>query len=91
MKRKDTLMPTFDFREKRRVVSKTVKSSSSGVVSILISSFFFFFFQVVIVMHYLSVGSCYFLCLLQVIVDGTYALHSKLRSLLDIRVAVVTL
>lgn len=89
MKGKDTLMPTFDFREKRRVVSKTVKSSSSGVVSILISSFFFF--QVVIVMHYLSVGSCYFLCLLQVIVDGTYALHSKLRSLLDIRVAVVTL
>eukprot|EP00268_Persea_americana_P049212 TRINITY_DN5256_c0_g1_i6.p1 TRINITY_DN5256_c0_g1~~TRINITY_DN5256_c0_g1_i6.p1 ORF type:complete len:862 (-),score=150.95 TRINITY_DN5256_c0_g1_i6:387-2972(-) len=55
MKGKDTLMPTFDFREKRRVVSKTVKSSSSGVV----------------------------------IVDGTYALHSKLRSLLDIRVAVV--
>lgn len=55
MKGKDTLMPTFDFREKRRVVSKMVKSSSSGVV----------------------------------IVDGTYALHSKLRSLLDIRVAVV--
>lgn len=25
----------------------------------------------------------------QVIVDGTYALHAKLRSLLDIRVAVV--
>ena len=29
-----------------------------------------------------------FLCV-QVIVDGTYALHAKLRSLLDIRVAVV--
>lgn len=28
---------------------------------------------------------------LQVIVDGTYALHAKLRSLLDIRVAVVIL
>lgn len=41
MKGKDTLMPTFDFREKRRVVSKMVKSSSSGVVSIPISSFFF--------------------------------------------------
>jgi len=26
----------------------------------------------------------------QVIVDGTYALHAKLRSLLDIRVAVVS-
>lgn len=35
---KDTLMPTFDFKEKRRVVSKTVKSSPSGVVGIPISS-----------------------------------------------------
>ncbi|XP_077230923.1 P-loop containing nucleoside triphosphate hydrolases superfamily protein isoform X2 [Tasmannia lanceolata] len=55
MKGKDILMPMFDFKEKRCVGSKTIKSSSSGVV----------------------------------IVDGTYALHSKLRSLLDIRVAVV--
>lgn len=55
MKGKDTSVPLFDFKEKIRVGSKTVKSSSSGVV----------------------------------IVDGTYALHSKLRSLLDIRVAVV--
>lgn len=51
MKGKDTLMPTFDFREKRRVVSKMVKSSSSGVVSIPISSFFF---RVVIII--VSVG-----------------------------------
>ncbi|KAF5183043.1 Uridine-cytidine kinase c [Thalictrum thalictroides] len=55
MKGKDAVMPLFDFQEKRRVGSKTIKSSSSGVV----------------------------------VVDGTYALHSKLRSLLDIRVAVV--
>ncbi|XP_058078226.1 uncharacterized protein LOC131226647 isoform X3 [Magnolia sinica] len=55
MNGKDTLMPVFDFKEKKRVGSKTIKSSSSGVV----------------------------------IVDGTYALHSKLRSWLDIRVAVV--
>ncbi|XP_010274696.1 PREDICTED: uncharacterized protein LOC104609946 isoform X3 [Nelumbo nucifera] len=55
MKGKDMLMPVFDFQEKRRIGSKTVKSSSCGVV----------------------------------IIDGTYALHSKLRSLLDIRVAVV--
>ncbi|KAG9459197.1 hypothetical protein H6P81_003705 [Aristolochia fimbriata] len=55
MKGKETSIPVFDFKEKRRVALKKVKSSSSGVV----------------------------------IVDGTYALHSKLRSLLDIRVAVV--
>ncbi|KAK9106111.1 hypothetical protein Scep_022955 [Stephania cephalantha] len=55
MNGKDAVMPLFDFQEKRRVGSKTIKSSSVGVV----------------------------------IVDGTYALHSKLRSLLDIRVAVV--
>ncbi|KAL8137583.1 hypothetical protein V2J09_003584 [Rumex salicifolius] len=52
---KDTVLPVFDFQQKRRVASKIVKSSVSGVV----------------------------------IVDGTYALHAKLRSLLDIRVAVV--
>ncbi|XP_019099560.1 PREDICTED: uncharacterized protein LOC104783421 [Camelina sativa] len=54
IKGKDTLVPVFDFQQKRRVDSKMVKTSS-GVV----------------------------------IVDGTYALHSRLRSLLDIRVAVV--
>uniref|UniRef100_A0A5B7B6W3 AAA+ ATPase domain-containing protein n=1 Tax=Davidia involucrata TaxID=16924 RepID=A0A5B7B6W3_DAVIN len=52
---KDTLIPVFDFQEKRRGGSKAIKSTSSGVV----------------------------------IVDGTYALHARLRSLLDIRVAVV--
>ncbi|XP_068333123.1 uncharacterized protein [Pyrus communis] len=51
----DTLIPVFDYQQKKRVGSKTIKSASSGVV----------------------------------IVDGTYALHAKLRSLLDIRVAVV--
>lgn len=55
VKGKDTLMPLFDFQEKRRIGAKPVKVSSSGVV----------------------------------IVDGAYALHSTLRSLLDIRVAVV--
>ncbi|PON78778.1 Uridine kinase-like [Parasponia andersonii] len=54
-KGKDTLIPVFDYQQKRRVGSETIKSASSGVV----------------------------------IVDGTYALHAKLRSLLDIRVAVV--
>ncbi|GMY18607.1 uridine-cytidine kinase c [Fagus crenata] len=54
-KGKDTLIPVFDYQQKRRVGSKAIKSASSGVV----------------------------------IVDGTYALHAKLRSLLDIRVAVV--
>ncbi|KAH0468263.1 hypothetical protein IEQ34_003296 [Dendrobium chrysotoxum] len=52
---KDTLVPLFDFQEKKRVGLKPVKISPSGVV----------------------------------IVDGAYALHSTLRSLLDIRVAVV--
>ncbi|GMH15170.1 hypothetical protein Nepgr_017011 [Nepenthes gracilis] len=52
---KDTVLPVFDFQEKRRVGSKLIESASSGVV----------------------------------IVDGTYALHARLRSLLDIRVAVV--
>ncbi|KAG1358698.1 hypothetical protein COCNU_08G001440 [Cocos nucifera] len=52
---KETLMPLFDFQEKRRSGSKLLKISLSGVV----------------------------------IVDGAYALHSTLRSLLDIRVAVV--
>ncbi|KAK8655646.1 hypothetical protein V6N13_108219 [Hibiscus sabdariffa] len=52
---KDTMIPVFDFQQKKRVGSKAVKSAMSGVV----------------------------------IVDGTYALHAKLRSLLDIRVAVV--
>ncbi|KAI3433161.1 uncharacterized protein J3R85_007040 [Psidium guajava] len=52
---KDTLVPVFDFQQKRCIGSKTIKSASSGVV----------------------------------IVDGTYALHARLRSLLDIRVAVV--
>ncbi|EPS74106.1 hypothetical protein M569_00649, partial [Genlisea aurea] len=51
----DTLIPIFDFQERKRVGSSSIKSSSSGVV----------------------------------IVDGTFALHAKLRSLLDIRVAVV--
>ncbi|TKY59027.1 Uridine-cytidine kinase C [Spatholobus suberectus] len=51
----DTLIPEFDYQQKRRVGYKTIKNASSGVV----------------------------------IVDGTYALHAKLRSLLDIRVAVV--
>lgn len=54
-KGKDTVIPVFDYQQKRRVGSETIKSASSGVV----------------------------------IVDGTYALHAKLRSLLDIRVAVV--
>ncbi|KAL1208292.1 Inorganic pyrophosphatase TTM2 [Cardamine amara subsp. amara] len=54
IKGKDTLVPVFDFQQKKRVDSKKVKTSS-GVV----------------------------------IVDGTYALHARLRSLLDIRVAVV--
>ncbi|KAM3741411.1 hypothetical protein ACB098_08G174900 [Castanea mollissima] len=54
-KGKDTLIPVFDYQQKRRIGSKAIKSASSGVV----------------------------------IVDGTYALHAKLRSLLDIRVAVV--
>ncbi|XP_008807632.1 uncharacterized protein LOC103719926 isoform X2 [Phoenix dactylifera] len=52
---KETLIPLFDFQEKRRSGSKLLKISLSGVV----------------------------------IVDGAYALHSTLRSLLDIRVAVV--
>ncbi|XP_024019377.1 uncharacterized protein LOC21405714 isoform X2 [Morus notabilis] len=52
---KDTVIPVFDYQQKRRVGSEAIKSASSGVV----------------------------------IVDGTYALHAKLRSLLDIRVAVV--
>ncbi|MED6226208.1 hypothetical protein PIB30_101264, partial [Stylosanthes scabra] len=51
----DTLVPVFDYQQKRRVGYKAIKSTASGVV----------------------------------IVDGTYALHAKLRSLLDIRVAVV--
>ncbi|KAK3221702.1 hypothetical protein Dsin_008727 [Dipteronia sinensis] len=54
-KGKDTLIPMFDFQQKRRFGTKAIKSASSGVV----------------------------------IVDGTYALHARLRSLLDIRVAVV--
>ncbi|XP_022732859.1 LOW QUALITY PROTEIN: uncharacterized protein LOC111286996 [Durio zibethinus] len=54
-KGKDTMIPVFDFQQKKRVGSKAIKSTTSGVV----------------------------------IVDGTYALHAKLRSLLDIRVAVV--
>ncbi|XP_062111107.1 uncharacterized protein LOC133822694 isoform X7 [Humulus lupulus] len=54
-KGKDTLIPVFDYQQKKRVGSEKIKSASSGVV----------------------------------IVDGTYALHAKLRSLLDIRVAVV--
>ncbi|XP_022638796.1 uncharacterized protein LOC106768623 isoform X2 [Vigna radiata var. radiata] len=55
IKGKDTLIPKFDYQQKKRVGYKAIKSASSGVV----------------------------------IVDGTYALHAKLRSLLDIRVAVV--
>ncbi|XP_030949232.1 uncharacterized protein LOC115972952 isoform X4 [Quercus lobata] len=54
-KGKDTMIPVFDYQQKRRIGSKAIKSASSGVL----------------------------------IVDGTYALHAKLRSLLDIRVAVV--
>ncbi|XP_031268781.1 uncharacterized protein LOC116127269 isoform X4 [Pistacia vera] len=54
-KGKDTLLPMFDFQQKRRIGTKAIKSASSGVV----------------------------------IVDGTYALHARLRSVLDIRVAVV--
>lgn len=69
MKGKDTLMPTFDFREKRRVVSKTVKSSSSGVVSIPISSGDhnrISWYQLVSGINNVlfECGSCYFLCLL---------------------------
>ncbi|CAN1253509.1 Uridine-cytidine kinase C [Linum perenne] len=52
---KDTLIPLFDYQQKKRAGSKSIKSASAGVV----------------------------------IVDGTYALHTRLRSLLDIRVAVV--
>ncbi|XVE74702.1 hypothetical protein DITRI_Ditri12bG0038500 [Diplodiscus trichospermus] len=55
MKGEDTMIPVFDFQQKKRIGSKAIKSATSGVV----------------------------------IVDGTYALHAKLRSLLDIRVAVV--
>ncbi|ONK81792.1 uncharacterized protein A4U43_C01F32920 [Asparagus officinalis] len=55
VKGKDTLVPLFDFQEKRHVGLKPVKVPLSGVV----------------------------------IVDGAYALHAILRSLLDIRVAVV--
>ncbi|GAB4828768.1 hypothetical protein Ancab_018428 [Ancistrocladus abbreviatus] len=55
MNGKDTVIPIFDFQEKRQVGSKLIENTSSGVV----------------------------------IVDGTYALHARLRSLLDIRVAVV--
>ncbi|KAK7368230.1 hypothetical protein VNO80_10254 [Phaseolus coccineus] len=55
IKGKDTLIPKFDYQQKKRIGYKAIKSASSGVV----------------------------------IVDGTYALHAKLRSLLDIRVAVV--
>ncbi|KAI9071431.1 hypothetical protein K1719_046601 [Acacia pycnantha] len=51
----DTVIPVFDYQQKRRVGYKAIKNASSGVV----------------------------------VVDGTYALHAKLRSLLDIRVAVV--
>ncbi|XP_044489722.1 uncharacterized protein LOC123214079 isoform X2 [Mangifera indica] len=54
-KGKDTVIPMFDFQQKRRIGTKAIKSASSGVV----------------------------------IVDGTYALHARLRSVLDIRVAVV--
>ncbi|XVF02847.1 hypothetical protein REPUB_Repub04eG0209700 [Reevesia pubescens] len=54
-KGKDTMIPVFDFQQKKHVGSKAIKSAMSGVV----------------------------------IVDGTFALHAKLRSLLDIRVAVV--
>ncbi|XP_050373244.1 uncharacterized protein LOC126790911 isoform X2 [Argentina anserina] len=54
-KGEDTLVPVFDYQQKKRIGSTTIQSASSGVV----------------------------------IVDGTYALHAKLRSLLDIRVAVV--
>ncbi|OMO99658.1 Uridine kinase [Corchorus olitorius] len=54
-KGKDTMIPVFDFQQKKCVDSKAVNSASTSVV----------------------------------IVDGTYALHAKLRSLLDIRVAVV--
>ncbi|CAN0923074.1 Uridine-cytidine kinase C [Linum grandiflorum] len=55
MQGKDTFIPLFDYQQKKRAGSKSIKSASSGVV----------------------------------IVDGTYALHTRLRSLLDIRVAVV--
>ncbi|CAN1857790.1 Uridine-cytidine kinase C, partial [Linum perenne] len=55
MQGKDTLIPLFDYQQKKRAGSKSIKSASAGVV----------------------------------IVDGTYALHTRLRSLLDIRVAVV--
>ncbi|XP_038713673.1 uridine-cytidine kinase C-like isoform X3 [Tripterygium wilfordii] len=54
-KGQDTMMPVFDYQQKKRIGSKAIKSSSSGVV----------------------------------VVDGTYALNARLRSLLDIRVAVV--
>ncbi|XP_038694101.1 uncharacterized protein LOC119991738 isoform X1 [Tripterygium wilfordii] len=54
-KGKDTMIPVFDYQQKKCIGSKAIKSSSSGVV----------------------------------IVDGTYALNARLRSLLDIRVAVV--
>ncbi|KAJ6890957.1 hypothetical protein NC651_024463 [Populus alba x Populus x berolinensis] len=54
-KGKDTLIPMFDYQQKRRIGSKGIKSTSSGVV----------------------------------VIDGAYALHARLRSLLDIRVAVV--
>ncbi|KAI5387107.1 hypothetical protein KIW84_073312 [Lathyrus oleraceus] len=54
-KGEDTLIPEFDYQQKRCIGYKKIMSTSSGVV----------------------------------IVDGTYALHAKLRSLLDIRVAVI--
>ncbi|KAG0582216.1 hypothetical protein KC19_3G043300 [Ceratodon purpureus] len=55
LKGKDTMMPEFDFQEKKRSGFCLMKAPKSGVV----------------------------------LVEGTYALHSRLRSLLDIRVAVV--
>ncbi|KAG6757669.1 hypothetical protein POTOM_037990 [Populus tomentosa] len=54
-KGKDTLIPMFDYQQKRHTGSKGIKSTSSGVI----------------------------------VIDGAYALHARLRSLLDIRVAVV--
>jgi len=55
LKGSNTLMPVFDFQDKRRVGLTPLRPPKSGVV----------------------------------LVEGIYALHSRLRSLLDIRVAVV--
>lgn len=80
---RDTLIPIFDFQGRRQVGSNTIKSISSGVVGRLVAT--------LLLNLYISSLNCFSFSWLQIIVDGTYALHARLRSLLDIRVAVVTI